>query len=66
MILLKRSIRPKRLKIRPLLRQTSPFRAAFFTVTNLIGFVLINAFFNYINTGRWFDFSLASYRAALA
>ncbi len=66
MILLKRSIRPKRLKIRPLLRQTSPFRAAFFTVTNLIGFVLINAFFNYINTGRWFDFSLASYRTALA
>ncbi|MCD6378742.1 MAG: hypothetical protein J7L99_07835 [Planctomycetes bacterium] len=66
MSLLKRTVRPRRSKIRPLLRQTSPARTVFFTITNLVGFAFVNAFFYYLMTGKWFDFSSNSYKSALA
>ncbi len=56
----------RRSKSRPLLRRSSIFRTVFFIIVDLAGYVSVNAFLYYLSTGRWLDFSLNSYRSALA
>jgi hypothetical protein len=56
----------RRRKSRPLLRRSSIFRTVFFIIVDLVGYVFVNAFLYYLSTGRWLDFSLHSYRSALA
>jgi hypothetical protein len=49
-----------------LLRETSSPRAAVFVLLSLAGFVAANAFLQYLVTGRFLDFSAASYRQAMS
>ena len=56
----------RRRKSRPLLRRSSIFRTVFFIIVDLVGYVFVSAFLYYLSTGCWFDFSLHSYRSALA
>ncbi len=51
---------------RPLLWKTGTVRGHFFVITNLAGFVAANAFLHYLATGRWLEFSVDSYRRAIA
>ena len=50
----------------PLLRQTSTLRGVFFVGANLAGFMAVSAFLYYLSSGRWLDFTVGSYRRALA
>jgi hypothetical protein len=50
----------------PLLQETSPFRTGLFMVVNLAAFIAANAFWQYLATGQWLDFSLHAYRRDLA
>ena len=50
----------------PLLRPMSPWRTAVFLAVNLAGFVAVNAFWQYLSRGWWWDFSLEAYRQDLA
>ena len=50
----------------PLLRPTSRWRTWLFLSVNLLGFVIVNAFWRYISTGRWMDLTLTAYRRELA
>ncbi|MDY6913239.1 MAG: hypothetical protein SVT52_02110 [Planctomycetota bacterium] len=49
----------------PLLRPTSPLRTGIFLAINLAGFVVVNAFWQYLATGRWLGFSLSTYQQNL-
>ena len=49
----------------PLLRKTSWWRAGPFMAVNLLGFVVVCAFWQYLASGRWVDFSLAAYAGDL-
>lgn len=46
----------------PLLRQTSSLRGVLFVILTLAGYVALNAFWQYLSTGQWFDFSVDAYR----
>jgi len=50
----------------PLLRPTSRWRSGLFLLVNLAAFALINAFWQYLATGRWINFSIEAYRHDLA
>jgi len=50
----------------PLLRPTNRWRMGVFLLINLLGFVLVNAFWLYLSTGKWVDFSPAGYHRGLA
>ncbi len=49
----------------PLLRPTGRLRTGIFLVINLAGFAAVNAFWQYLATGRWAEFSLTGYRRAM-
>lgn len=49
----------------PLLRPTSRIRAGVFLAVNLIGYAAVNAFWQYLTTGRWVNLSVAAYRRDL-
>jgi hypothetical protein len=46
---------------RPLLRRTKPLRAGIFLTVNLAGFAVVCAFWRYVSTGKWIDFSPAAF-----
>ena len=50
----------------PLLRPTRPVRWAVFLAINLIGFAVVNAFWLYLSTGEWVNFSPWAYQRDLA
>jgi hypothetical protein len=50
----------------PLLREVGRLRWGFFAAVNLAIFAAANAFWQYLTTGRWLDFSLHAYRRDLA
>ncbi len=50
----------------PLLRKVGPLRWGLFAAVNLAVFAAANAFWQYLTTGRWLDFSLQAYRRDLA
>jgi len=50
----------------PLLRATRPWRWALFLAINLIGFAAVNAFWLYLSTGQWVNFSPWAYQRDLA
>jgi len=49
----------------PLLRPTSQRRTQIFLTVNFLGFILVNAFWLYVATGAWTNFSLDSYHQSL-
>jgi hypothetical protein len=51
---------------KPLLRPSSPWRTGLFMGINLLGFLVVNAFWQYLLRGRWTDFSPEAYRQDLA
>jgi len=50
----------------PLLRPTSRWRSGTFLAANLLMFVAVNAFWWYLSSGRWTDFSQAAFRRDIA
>jgi len=50
----------------PLLRPTNRWRTGLFLSINLAGFLLVNAFWLYLSSGKWADFSPAAYHRSLA
>ena len=50
----------------PLLRPTGPKRFWTFFAINLAGFIVANAFWQYLSTGSWVDFTPAAYHRDLA
>jgi len=46
----------------PLLRQTSSWRGLLFMALTLATYAALAAFWQYLSTGRWLDFSVAAYR----
>jgi len=50
----------------PLLRPTRAGRWGVFLVVNLLAFVVVNAFWRYLATGAWVDFTPAAYAADVA
>ena len=46
----------------PLLQATSRGRTVLFVTLNLVGFVAVNAFWQYLATGRWLDLSPAAFQ----
>jgi len=51
---------------RPLLRPTHPVRTGVFLAINLAGFTVVCAFWQYLGTGQWVNFSLSAYMASMA
>ena len=51
---------------KPLLRPSGPWRSGLFMGINLLCFLAVNAFWQYLIRGRWTDFSLEAYRQDLA
>jgi len=50
----------------PLLRPTHLWQQAVFLAANLAAFTVVCAFWQYLSTGRWVDFSPSAYRRVLA
>ncbi|HOF19533.1 MAG TPA: hypothetical protein PK082_11535, partial [Phycisphaerae bacterium] len=46
----------------PLLRPTSWWRLGGFMLLNVVGFLAVNAFWQYLFRGEWLDFSAQAYR----
>lgn len=46
---------------RPLLRPTSALRTGLFLVVNLTGYAVVNAFWQYLATGRWLNLRAGAY-----
>jgi hypothetical protein len=49
----------------PLLRPGTPLRTGLFMAVNLAGFCVVNAFWQYLATGRWASFTAQAYRRAM-
>ena len=49
----------------PLLRPTSPARAAAFLCVNLLAYAFANAFVHYVSSGHWVSTTAADYRASI-
>ncbi|MHC4983178.1 MAG: hypothetical protein ACYTF6_08435 [Planctomycetota bacterium] len=50
---------------RPLLRPSTRLRTGIFLAINLASFIAVNAFWQYLATGRWINFTLGAYHHAM-